>query len=165
MDRMTRFLFNTEIPIWRYTMLLALLAIIPAIAIVGFVRFGMAFAGLNTARFDAPPVSASFSGAFGTIVFAPILETILLALLIAILSSFMSNKLHVAAVSGIAWGLGHAAFGLLWFFGPAWSFFILTCAFIAWRGKGFKQAYFVAFIPHVLNNAIGVLIVYLGNHA
>ena len=77
----------------------------------------------------------------------------------------MPNKLHVAVASGILWGMGHAAFGLLWFFGPAWIFFVLTCSYIAWREKSFKHAYFAALIPHVLNNATAVIAVYLGRHA
>ena len=162
---MTQFLFNSEIPLWRYSLQVALLAILPAMAIVGIVRFGLVFAGLNLSRFDAPPTSVSIGGVFGTIVFAPVIETFILALLIAFLSLFMSNKLKIAVVCGIAWGFFHAIFGLLWFFGPAWGFFILSCAFLAWREKSFKQAYIAAFIPHVLNNAIMVLVMLFSKHA
>ena len=165
MNRLTRFLFNTDTPLWRYSLLVLALSTIPAIVIVITVRFGMTYAGLNVARFAPPPTTTSIAQAVGAIVIAPVIETFLLAVLITILSSFISNKVHVALVSGLIWGLGHAVFGLLWFFGPAWIFFILTCAFIAWREKSFKHAYFAAFAPHALNNALGILAVHLGKNA
>ena len=163
--RFTRFLFNTNTPLWRYSLQVLALSTIPAVVIVTAVRFGMTYSGVNIARIYPPPTSTSIAGAFSAIIFAPFIETYLLAFLITILSSFISNKVHIAIISGIVWGLGHAAFGLLWFFGPAWIFFILTCAYIAWREKSFKHAYFAAFVPHVLNNALAILAVHLGGNA
>lgn len=152
-------------PLWRYSLLLLPLIMIPAMAIMVVVRFGLEFAGVNPAKFSPPPDSLSIADAFGSIIFAPIVETYLLAVLITIISSFISNKIHIAVISALLWGSFHAIFGLLWFFGPAWAFFMLTCAFIAWRQKSFKHAYFAAFVPHVLNNAVGVLAVHLSKHA
>ena len=165
MNRMTHFLFNTNRPLWRYSLIVLPLVMLPAMAILVLVRYGMTLAGLDLAKFAAPPISTSIGGAIGGIAFAPIVETYMLAVLITILSSFMSNNIYIAIVSGVLWGLLHAAFGLLWFFGPAWAFFIFTCAFIAWRQKSFKHAYFAAFVPHVLMNLIGILFVYFGNRA
>ena len=122
-------------------------------------------AHIDVTRFTPPQTSTSVAGFFGTVFFAPIVETYILAVLITILSSFIQNKFHVAIVSGLLWGIGHAAFGLLWFFAPAWIFFVLTCSYMAWREKSFKHAYFAAFIPHALNNATAVIAVYLGRHA
>jgi hypothetical protein len=114
----------------------------------------------------APTIHLSSSlDAFGAIVFSPVIETFLLALLIAILSSFITSKLRVAIISGVLWGLGHAMFGLLWFFVPAWMFFLLSCSYIAWHEKGFRYAYLVALVPHVINNATAVLASHLTKHA
>ena len=165
MTRLTHVLFNTNTPLWRYSLVLFALSTIPAFVIVFAVVSGMTYAGVDVTRFSPPMTSTSIADAFGTIVFAPFIETYLLAVLITILSSFISNKVHVAIASGILWGLGHAVFGLLWFFGPAWVFFILTCAYIAWREKSFKHAYFAAFAPHLLINALGILFVHLGKNA
>ena len=165
MNRMARFLFNTEMPLWRYILVLLPLIMIPAMAMINAVRFGLEFAGVDLTRFSPPPVSSSATGAFGSIIFAPFIETYLLAVLITILSSFIPNRIHVVVVSGLMWGAFHAVFGLLWFFGAAWAFFMFSCAFIAWRQKSFKHAYFAAFVPHVLNNAIVILASPLIKHA
>ncbi len=106
-------------------------------------------------------MSMSVTYAIGTIVFSPIVETFMLAGLLAMLSAVISNKRCVAMTSGIAWGALHATMGLSWFAGPAWIFFVVSCSFIAWREKGFKQAYVVSCVPHALNNALMVAAVHL----
>ena len=165
MNRMARFLFDTNTPMWRYSLVTFVLVILPSIAIMALLIASFHLAHIDVTRFTPPQTSTSVAGFFGTVFFAPIVETYILAVLITILSSFIQNKFHVAIVSGLLWGIGHAAFGLLWFFAPAWIFFVLTCSYMAWREKSFKHAYFAAFIPHALNNATAVIAVYLGRHA
>jgi hypothetical protein len=158
MNNVMRLLFNTNTPLWRYCLLMFALASLPAIVIVGAVRFGLTLANAEFASISPPEPDPSLVGAIGAIIISPIVETYLLALLIHLLCAFIGNKLRAAALSGILWGIGHALFGVLWFFGPAWIFFIFSCAYIAWHEKSFKHAYIAACVPHVLNNAVLIAI-------
>lgn len=156
-----KILFNIKMPLWLYSLLIWPLATLPSIALYQVAKTGFALAGLDPARFSPPSESLSFGGIIGTIIIAPVVETFVLALLLAILSSFVSTRLRIAIIAAVLSGLAHGLFGLLWFFGTVWSFFVLSCAYLAWREKGFKYAYIAALVPHVLNNGIATLIIFI----
>lgn len=151
-------LLNPKISLWRYCPFAFVLVTVPSLALFKMAYFGFRLTGLDPAQFSPPDHGISFWGVIGTVVFAPVAETLLLALFLTILSSFIISKLRVAVVSGVLWGLLHGLFGLLWFFAPAWGFFILSCAYLAWHEKGFKYAFIAALIPHMLQNTVSVLL-------
>ena len=88
---------------------------------------------------------------------APILETALLALGLKAIALLSPNRFFDALVSAVLWGCIHAAFGLLWFFGTVWSFFVFSYAFLVWRPTSFRAAFAAAAVPHAAINAIALL--------
>jgi Type II CAAX prenyl endopeptidase Rce1-like len=92
------------------------------------------------------------SAIFRAVVFAPVVETLMLAGGIALLSRATQRKGLVVTVSALAWGSLHALFGVLWFFGTVWSFFVFSCAFLAWRKVSFRHGFIAASVPHALVN-------------
>jgi membrane protease YdiL (CAAX protease family) len=86
------------------------------------------------------------------VLFGPIAETLLLALTLKVLLRATTKPLFAAAVSALLWGALHATKGALWFFGPAWSFFVFSCAFLGWRQRSFLHAFAAAAVPHALIN-------------
>jgi hypothetical protein len=100
----------------------------------------------------SPERHVSMIDTLGSVVFAPAMESLLLAVALSVLLSFSSSRILVAVASATVWGCFPALFGALWFFGTAWSFFIFSCAYRAWRERGFAQAYTAAVVPHALIN-------------
>ncbi|MDD2924563.1 hypothetical protein [Rhodoferax sp.] len=96
----------------------------------------------------------------GLVVVAPVIETLLLAAILWVLSLLSQNLLLVAAASAVIWAGFHATFGALWFFGTVWSFFVFSCAYLTWRKVSFPRAYFAAALPHAFVNLTVVLILW-----
>ncbi len=91
--------------------------------------------GVDTSGIQPPSRSATASELFGAVVFAPVVETYLLALLLGALLRLGIRPLFGAVVSAVLWGALHASIAPLWFFGTVWSFFVFSCAFIGWRER------------------------------
>jgi hypothetical protein len=81
-----------------------------------------------------------------------VFETLLLAFVLNILSNWIKPKLPVAAISALLWGGLHGLYAPIWFFGTVWSFFVFSCAFLAWRERSFRAAFVAAALPHALVN-------------
>jgi hypothetical protein len=86
--------------------------------------------------------------------------------LLTVLSVASAHRNFVAATAAILCGLAHGTYGLLWFFGTAWSFFVFSYGFLAWRKVSYLHAFVAAAAPHALLNAtvFGFLALY-GNDA
>jgi hypothetical protein len=87
------------------------------------------------------------------IVLAPVVETFCLAGILALLSIFLTRASYVALASALVWGALHGAFGAMWFFGTAWSFYVFSCAYLYWRKQSFGKAFVAASVPHALVNS------------
>jgi hypothetical protein len=116
------------------------------------VFFGLRLVGIDPMSFPPPPVRVSISGFVGAVVFSPVFETLLLAFVINILSNWIKPKLPVAGASALLWGAIHGLYAPIWFFGTFWSFFVFSCAFLAWKERSFGAAFVAAALPHALVN-------------
>ena len=152
MQAIRRFLLEPYLPLWRYCLLAFPLALIPSVAIYGAAESIARALGADLSRLRPPDHEVTLFSAFGIIVFAPAVETLLLAGGLSILQKFFSLRVHAAVASAVAWGIVHGLQGPLWFFGVVWSFFVFSCAFQAWRKWGFGRAYLAAAVPHALIN-------------
>lgn len=157
------FLFAPNMSLWRYCLLAFPLSVIPAMALVGIVEGGFALAGVDTSGSNAPDLRPTLGQAFFTVLVGPIIETLLLALGLKVLSVMTSRTLLIVTASALAWGCLHATQGLMWLFGPSWSFFVFSCAYLAWRKKSFGKAFLAAAVPHALQNSAVMTIVYLAD--
>ncbi|MFO6419508.1 hypothetical protein ACLBKS_04825 [Hylemonella sp. W303a] len=108
--------------------------------------------GINTELIKAPPRTSSLREIFGSVVIAPLSETWLLGLTLSLFAKMTPRPLVTATAAAFLWGVLHGLVGWLWFFGTVWSFFIFSCAFIAWRKHSYQQAFIAAAIPHALIN-------------
>jgi hypothetical protein len=152
MQAIRRFLLEPRPPLWRYCLLAFPLALIPSLTL-SILAFAVAGAlGAEVEHLKPPRHDATITTAFGFIIFAPVIETLLLAGGIFIIKKCTSRTLAIAVVSALAWGSLHAMVGLLWFFGTVWSFFVFSCAYLVWRKWGFGRAYLAAAVPHALIN-------------
>lgn len=152
--RLERFLFAPTLPLWRYSIVAYLLASLPSLLLTAIAIAVFTLAGMDISTLRAPAHSLTIPAMMMTAIFAPIVETFALAYLLTLLSSTTLRTGTIAAISGVAWGIFHGLFGLLWFFGTAWAFFVLSCAYLAWRKVSFRHAFLATAVPHAMNNAI-----------
>ena len=157
--RITSWLLARHPPLWRQVPAYTLVAMVAA-ALFIMLAYGvvLAFGGKPELLSRGTP-DVSLSGIFGTVVFAPVTETLLLAVLLWLLRKASSKRLFVAVVSGLVWGAAHAALGVFSFFGTTPEFFVFSCAYMAWREVSFGRAFLAAATPHALINSLALALV------
>lgn len=89
----------------------------------------------------------------GLVIFAPLVETLLLTALLWGLSRVIASPVRIAAVSALIWGGLHGAVAPMWFFGTVWAFFVFSYAYLAWRPRSYAHAFLAAALPHAMQNA------------
>lgn len=92
------------------------------------------------------------------LVFAPVVETLLLALTLFILRRFIRRPLGQAAAAAGIWGLLHLSNGPMSPLIIAWPFFVFSVAYQAWRPRGWLRAFTVVTAIHFLQNLLPALL-------
>lgn len=145
-------LLSPNISLWRYSLEAWPIALIPSVLLFALATGLLALAGVSLESVAPPAREVSVSSFLGVVIFAPIVETLVLIGGIKILGSISSRPVVVAMMSALAWGFFHGIFGALWFFGTVWSFFVLSCAYLAWRDRSLRAGFIAASVPHALVN-------------
>lgn len=156
------YLLAPSMALWKYCLCLAALAIVPSVLLSIFARFLANAFGMDVAAHSAPEREATIAGFWGMVVFSPIIETLILSWLIKSLMVTSLTSVALAVVAAVLWGLLHGVFGAFWFFGTAWSFFVFSCGFIAWRHVSYWQGFLAASVPHALVNLMVLVFIWLG---
>lgn len=149
-------LFEPWPPLWRYCLACIPVALIPSVAIGAVATALMRALGADVEAYLSGGMPLDAVAMFGAVVIGPVVETLLLAGGIAVLSSFHLRPMRVAVVTALVWAVVHAMYGALWFFGVVWSFFVYACAYTAWRKVSFRHAFAAAAIPHAAVNLLVV---------
>lgn len=84
-------------------------------------------------------------------VFAPVVETLIMALLLVGLTRFMAPTAAVFA-SAALWGIAHSLQAPLWGAIIWWPFLVFSTLFLVWRQRGFWAGIGVAAATHALQN-------------
>lgn len=161
MRRLLGFLLYPEIPLWKYCLYLVPLALIPSALIVTLASLTAEAAGLNVAAHSAPERDVTLGSVMGAVVFAPVVETFMLAGLLRVLSFTSLHPAVCAAFSAVLWAGLHGLLGALWFFGTVWSFFVYSCGYMTWRKTSLRQGFLAAAIPHALVNSMAMLLLWV----
>lgn len=109
--------------------------------------------GIAPSEEEGPQHAITWLQLFGLVVFAPLVETMLLAGLVTGLAALIRSWLIVAVLSALIWGGLHALLHPFWFFGTVWSFFLYSCGYLRWREHSHGRAFVAAALPHALVNA------------
>ena len=88
---------------------------------------------------------------FALVVFAPFVETLMMAGLIWLFERFMPTTWAIAA-SAAAWGIFHSTQALGWGLVIWWPFLIFSSLYAVWRQRGFWIGIGVAAATHALQN-------------
>jgi hypothetical protein len=157
-QRLMRELESPTIPYWKHLVVVFVVATPPAWVLAevfntAATAFGYSFAAEEETQrlIDSMPWLV-------TDLVAPVIETFLLAGLVAVIPMKRARWIVGAVcgtVSGIAHGLSN---GALWVAGPTWMFFVYAVGYQAWRDASFFRAFGAAGIPHCVNNLLAALV-------
>lgn len=91
-------------------------------------------------------------------IFAPVAETLIMALLLGLLTRFVSPTIAVLA-SALLWGIAHSLQAPVWGLVIWWPFLIFSTLYIVWRQRGLWVGLAVAAATHAMQNLIPALLV------
>jgi hypothetical protein len=134
------------------------LALIPSILLVVLAYAMFSGAGADITAIRKPARDIAERNVWITVLVAPVIETLVLALGIRLVGLLTKHREAIAITSAFAWGALHGSFYPLWFFGTTWSFYVFSRGYLAWRPVSYKHALGAAAVPHALVNASALLV-------
>jgi hypothetical protein len=152
MKSLRAFLFDPAMPLWRWCLIAWPLAMVPSLMLVMLLHGLLGWWGIDPDTLSPPVFGTSWGMLFLVVVVAPVLETLLLAVGVWLLSRLVRRPAIVVLLSAIGWGLLHGVQSPLWFFGTVWSFYVFSAGYVAWRRVSFGHAFAAAAVPHALIN-------------
>jgi len=139
------------------------LALVPSILLVVLAYAVFSGAGADVSAIQKPARDVAGRNVWMTVLVAPIVETLVLALGIRLIGLLTKHREAIAITSALAWGALHASFYPMWFFGTAWSFYVFSRGYLAWRPVSVKHALGAAAVPHALVNSSALLVQFFAN--
>jgi hypothetical protein len=148
-------LFNTEQPATRYILNAAWRILVIAIPLS--ILLGILFP--NVEGPDYSGLTSSLPRMFILIVIgAPLLETLIMWPVIALIRIFTKVTWQVALVSALFWGFLHWLQSPLQGVVTTWSFFVMSVCFIVWRRHSLGKSYLYTACVHGMNNLVAFLL-------
>jgi hypothetical protein len=98
---------------------------------------------------------------FAVVVLSPIAETLAMSIGIMLISRVTQRPLVIAAVSAVFWAALHSAVVLIWGLIILWPFFVFSCAYLAWRPRGWLKAVTMAACIHMFQNLLPGMLLFL----
>ena len=124
-----------------------------ALSILGSLLLAALFAAL-TPQLKGPQFPMKgWMALFALVVFAPLIETLMMAGLIWLFERVLPTSAAILA-SAIAWGAFHSTQALGWGLVIWWPFLIFSTLYVVWRQRGFWTGIGVASATHALQNLI-----------
>jgi hypothetical protein len=133
------------------------LALVPSILLAALAYAAFSGAGADMTAVRKPLRDVAQRQLWIALLAAPVIETLLLALGIRVVSLVTKHREAIAITSALAWGVLHASFYPIWFFGTVWSFYVFSRGYLAWRPVSVKHALGAAAVPHALVNSSALL--------
>jgi hypothetical protein len=118
---------------------------IPSIALAAII--GLIAPNVEQPKFDVSGPLAIFL----LVIFAPVLETLIMGGALLILLRFVSPTVAVI-LSAVGWGIAHSTAAPTWGLVIWWPFLIFSTLFVTWRQKSLGAAFVVPAMAHGLHN-------------
>ena len=139
---------------WLAIIVAWLLCILPSVALAAAVQ-GLA-PQLGMPEFPLKGHAAFFAIA----IFAPVVETFILAAIVSTLRLIFSPTATVI-LSAIGWGVAHSLQAAAWGFVVWWPFLIMSMLYLVWRQRSIWLALAIPAAVHILQNSgPGYLVAY-----
>ena len=97
-------------------------------------------------------------GVFMLAVFAPVVETFIMAAILGVLTRFLSPVASILA-SSLIWGAAHSAMAPAWGLVIWWPFLIFSTLYVVWRQRSLLWALVMPMVAHALQNLPSAIIV------
>lgn len=88
---------------------------------------------------------------FGVVVFAPVLETLIMGTVLLILLHLVRPWMAIL-ISAIGWGVAHSWQVPVWGLTIWWPFLVLSTLFVTWRQRSLGLAFLLPMIAHAMQN-------------
>ncbi|GAB3755875.1 hypothetical protein [Lysobacter olei] len=140
-----------------YCLLATVVAVVGAVAAMGVGLLIHSLLGVTPTPVDSDP-SSMWLEVLETVAIAPLVESLLLAGMLAMLTSWELSRTRAAVIAALLWGVMHGLKAPMAFFGPAWGFLVFSAGYLMWRPVSFRHAFAAAAIPHALYNGIVMVV-------
>jgi hypothetical protein len=149
------FIADTQQPKVLYVLKGWLLTLLPSLVLAALV--GIVFTALfgEPKEPEFPKVGAPLL-IFLLVVFAPVLETLVMVPPLLILNRLFGPA-PAAALSALGWAIAHSMKAPIWGFVIWWPFFVFSAIILAWRRKGLMTGMLIVMAIHGMQNAVPAL--------
>ena len=138
-----------------------------AILIAWLLTFTISIALAVVARMLLPgaePPEFKIAGPFALfmlVVFAPMVETLIMGAALLLLTAVFRRELAVV-LSALGWAAAHSAMAPVWGLVIWWPFLIFSVLFVTWRQRSLALAFVVPAAAHLLQNLMPALVIAFG---
>ncbi|WP_057831332.1 CPBP family glutamic-type intramembrane protease [Colwellia sp. TT2012] len=143
---MFKLLSNTNQPLKLYIFKIYILALCIGLPIAFLIDY-------LAPNAEAPDFEIGVRSFFSGVLLAPILETLLMIPIIALIRKVTPNILYVSIISALIWAIMHSLQVPLWGIGVFTLFFLMSMAYQYWDNHSRGHALLVVMMIHALNNA------------
>lgn len=98
---------------------------------------------------------------FALVIFAPVVETLLMGLALLILLFFVPPSAAIM-LSAVGWGVAHSLMVPIWGLVIWWPFLVFSTLFVAWRSRSLVLAFLIPMCVHALQNVVPALLLAYG---
>jgi len=95
---------------------------------------------------------------FSVVVFAPVVETLIMGTVLLILERFL-GFLPAVLLSSVGWGVAHSLQAPAWGLVIWWPFLIFSTVFLVWKQRSLGLAFLLPMLIHALQNLGPALLV------
>ena len=160
-EALARLLFDTRVHPLRYVVRAWPVAMVPTFFIAFVLSSLTRLAGLEH-LFDQDQWTSLVSMSkgmlfFQVVIFAPLVETLLMAPLLALLMRVLKRRRYAIPASAAVWAGLHSLSAVVWGLCIFWTFIVFSSAFLAWRPRSFKHAYFVTAATQAVDKLVAGL--------
>lgn len=149
------------LPLWLYCVAAGLVAFLGSVVVLGAAWGTVAALGLDI-DLGSDNGRVTWADAFGMLVLAPVVETLLLIGLLKLLNRVGLSDRSACITSAFLWGLAHGFLHPMRFFGSVWSFVIFGASYLSWRGDFPRSGFMAAAGPHLVVNSMALGLLHIG---
>ena len=95
---------------------------------------------------------------FSLVVFAPVVETLIMGCVLLVLQLFMRPG-YAVIVSAAGWAVAHSMQAAIWGLVIWWPFLIFSLLFVVWRQRSLWLAFLLPALVHMMQNSLPALTV------
>jgi hypothetical protein len=146
--RLLSLLFDNQISMRKYILRTGLISLVPSLVIALILGLTGIITEETGPDFEGPAIGLFI----GLVIIGPLLETLLMAGGLWILSFITKRQVWLAVISAFFWAGVHSLIAPTWGLGVIWPFFVFSCSYLNWRRCSWWRAILVTSCVHAFQN-------------